>query len=188
MATYFRCGQNEAFKVCEKCWKPFVTELENAIIFTRNPEGSIDPGCLEEGHNKRNLTFPARHFTGVTKVVSQLPNLTKETIFILSSDMAHYRAPDPKREQFRRYLEKAGVVDCLTNVLVALYEQQEKPSNALEFVKEHLTVGGMKTADTEALQQEVSDLRKKCASLTEENKGLKSKLQQYEQEEGAKAD
>ncbi|RXN13448.1 C-Myc-binding [Labeo rohita] len=48
--------------------------------------------------------------------------------------MAHYRpVSESKREQFRRYLEKAGVLNSLTNVLVALYEEQEKPNNALEY-------------------------------------------------------
>uniref|UniRef100_A0AC11BZQ8 MYC binding protein n=12 Tax=Laurasiatheria TaxID=314145 RepID=A0AC11BZQ8_SHEEP len=28
--------------------------------------------------------------------------------------MAHYKAADSKREQFRRYLEKSGVLDTLT--------------------------------------------------------------------------
>ncbi|XP_031709013.1 c-Myc-binding protein [Anarrhichthys ocellatus] len=102
--------------------------------------------------------------------------------------MAHSRAPDPKREQFRRYLEKAGVVDSLTSVLVSLYEQPEKPNNALEFVKEHLNSGGHTSADAEALQQEVIDLRQRCARLAEENKDLKSRLQRYEPEDGATAD
>ncbi|XP_068591804.1 c-Myc-binding protein-like [Cebidichthys violaceus] len=102
--------------------------------------------------------------------------------------MAHYRTPDPKREQFRRYLEKAGVVDSLTSVLVSLYEQPEKPNNALEFVKQHLNSGGQTPADAEALQQEVIDLRQRCARLAEENKDLKSRLQRYESEDGAAAD
>ncbi|XP_019948877.1 c-Myc-binding protein-like isoform X2 [Paralichthys olivaceus] len=94
--------------------------------------------------------------------------------------MAHHRAPDTKREQFRRYLEKAGVVDSLTSVLVALYEQPERPSNALEFVKQHLGAAGQTSANTEPLQQEVIDLRQRCARLAEENKDLKTKLQHYE--------
>ncbi|KAM9353778.1 c-Myc-binding protein-like [Symphorus nematophorus] len=102
--------------------------------------------------------------------------------------MAHYRAPDSKREQFRRYLEKAGVVDSLTSVLVALYEQPERPSNALEFVKEHFCAVGLMSADTEALQQEVKDLRQRCARLEEENKDLKTRLLRYEPEGGATAD
>ncbi|XP_074509157.1 c-Myc-binding protein-like [Sebastes fasciatus] len=99
--------------------------------------------------------------------------------------MAHYRAPDPKREQFRRYLEKAGVVDSLTSVLVALYEQPEKPSNALEFVKQLLNAVGQTSPDTEALQQEVVDLTQRCARLAEENKDLKTRLLRYEPEDGA---
>uniref|UniRef100_A0A3Q3JSI7 Uncharacterized protein n=1 Tax=Monopterus albus TaxID=43700 RepID=A0A3Q3JSI7_MONAL len=38
----------------------------------------------------------------------------------------------------------------------------------------------LKYSDTDALQQEVSDLRQKCARLAQENKDLKTKLQRYE--------
>ena len=37
-----------------------------------------------------------------------------------------YRAADSKREEFRKYLEKAGVLDAMTKVLVGLYEEPEK--------------------------------------------------------------
>ncbi|XP_008278809.1 C-Myc-binding protein [Stegastes partitus] len=94
--------------------------------------------------------------------------------------MAHHRGPDPKREQFRRYLEKAGVIDSLTSVLVSLYEEREKPSNALEFVKQHLSAVGHPSPDTETLQQEVIDLRQRCARLAEENKDLKTRLRRHE--------
>uniref|UniRef100_A0A3B3YZX6 MYC binding protein n=1 Tax=Poecilia mexicana TaxID=48701 RepID=A0A3B3YZX6_9TELE len=90
--------------------------------------------------------------------------------------MAHYRASDSKREHFRRYLEKTGVVDSLTSVFVSLYEQQEKPPNALEYVKEHLGAVPLTSPDTEALQQEVNDLRQRCACLEEENKDLKARV------------
>ncbi|KAF3692199.1 c-Myc-binding protein Associate of Myc 1 [Channa argus] len=103
--------------------------------------------------------------------------------------MAHYRSSD-KREQFRRYLEKAGVVDSLTSVLVALYEQSERPNNALEFVKQHLGASGPTPEGTEALQKEVIDLRQRYIRLMEENKDLKTRLQRYElqSEDRAKAE
>ncbi|XP_015230430.1 c-Myc-binding protein-like [Cyprinodon tularosa] len=94
--------------------------------------------------------------------------------------MAQYRASDPKRESFRRYLEKTGVTDSLTSVLVTLYEQQDKPANALEFVKQQLGAVSLMSTDTEALQQEVNDLRQRCARLEDENEDLKAKLQKYE--------
>lgn len=40
---------------------------------------------------------------------------------------------ESKREEFRRYLEGAGVLDALTKVLVGLYEEPDKPPDALEY-------------------------------------------------------
>ncbi|XP_056448924.1 c-Myc-binding protein-like [Gadus chalcogrammus] len=94
--------------------------------------------------------------------------------------MAHYRASDSKREQFRRYLEKGGVLDSLTGVLVSLYEQPEKPSNALDFLKQQLGAAGEEMEETQALRQELARLREQCEVLGEENKDLRSRLQRYE--------
>ncbi|KQL60654.1 c-Myc-binding protein [Amazona aestiva] len=68
--------------------------------------------------------------------------------------MAHYKAEDSKREQFRRYLEKAGVLDALTKA----------PENP----------------EIEALRLEVAEMKEKYEAVLEENKTLKAKLAQYE--------
>ncbi|XP_060771555.1 C-Myc-binding protein [Neoarius graeffei] len=94
--------------------------------------------------------------------------------------MAHYRASESKREQFRRYLEKVGVLDSLTNVLVALYEETEKPSNALEFIKQHLSTGDSDSNKAEVLQVELDKLQQKYDLLQEENCELRNRLLQYE--------
>lgn len=94
--------------------------------------------------------------------------------------MAHYRTSESKREQFRRYLEKTGVLDTITSVLVELYEENDKPNNALDFIKLHLGAAGEEQADAEALRMELSDLQVKCTQLTEENKELRNRLMQYE--------
>lgn len=39
---------------------------------------------------------------------------------------------EAKKDEFRAYLEKTGVVDQLTKVLVSLYEETDKPNNPLE--------------------------------------------------------
>ncbi|XP_051247281.1 c-Myc-binding protein-like [Dicentrarchus labrax] len=95
--------------------------------------------------------------------------------------MAHYRASESKREQFRRYLEKSGVLDTITSVLVALYEETDKPNNALDFIKLHLGAAGPEPADVETLRMELADLQQKCNLLMEENKELRNRLMQYEQ-------
>ncbi|XP_068603777.1 C-Myc-binding protein [Brachionichthys hirsutus] len=94
--------------------------------------------------------------------------------------MAHYRASESKREHFRRYLEKSGVLDAITSALVALYEETDKPNNALDFIKLHLGAAGPEPADTEALRMELDDLQQKFNLLMEENKELRNKLMQCE--------
>ena len=44
---------------------------------------------------------------------------------------------ETKRDEFRRYLEKAGVMDALTKVLVGLYEEPDKPNDALMYVSDN---------------------------------------------------
>ncbi|KAM9116327.1 C-Myc-binding protein isoform 2-T2 [Pangshura tecta] len=90
--------------------------------------------------------------------------------------MAHYKATDSKREQFRRYLEKSGVLDTLTKVLVALYEEPEKPNNALDFLKHHIGAAAPENPEVEALRLEVAEVKEKYEAVLEENKKLKAKL------------
>lgn len=94
--------------------------------------------------------------------------------------MTAYKGSDSKREEFRKYLEKAGVLDALTKVLVGLYEEPEKPNNALDFLKQHLGASGPDTSDVEALKLEVTELRQEVEQLKDKNNELKEKLQQYE--------
>lgn len=42
------------------------------------------------------------------------------------------QSTETKKEEFRKYLERAGVIDQLTRVLVGLYEETDKPANAIE--------------------------------------------------------
>ncbi|XP_044856804.1 c-Myc-binding protein-like [Mauremys mutica] len=90
------------------------------------------------------------------------------------------QATESKREQFRRYLEKSGVLDTLTKVLVALYEEPEKPNNALDFLKHHIGAAAPENPEIEALPLEVAEMKEKYEAVLEENKKLKAKLSQYE--------
>ena len=92
------------------------------------------------------------------------------------STMAHYKAADSKREQFRRYLEKSGVLDTLTKVLVALYEEPEKPNSALDFLKHHLGAATPENPEIELLRLELAEMKEKYEAIVEENKKLKTKV------------
>ena len=71
---------------------------------------------------------------------------------------------DAKKDEFRKYLEKAGVLELLTKSLVQLYEEPEKPSDALTYLKK--TVGGSQgdKSEIEILQTENSELKVKVIS------------------------
>ncbi|TXG66008.1 hypothetical protein EZV62_007283 [Acer yangbiense] len=77
--------------------------------------------------------------------------------------MRNKEEKDAKKEAFRKYLDSSGVLDALTKVLVALYEQNDKPSSALEFVQQKL--GGPTVSEYENLQAEMSDLQTKYDDL-----------------------
>ena len=70
---------------------------------------------------------------------------------------------EAKKEEFRTYLEKAGVIDQLTKVLVGLYEEPEKPNNAIEFIKKML--GAPSDTDVEELKAMNEELKREKAEL-----------------------
>uniref|UniRef100_A0A453D712 c-Myc-binding protein n=1 Tax=Aegilops tauschii subsp. strangulata TaxID=200361 RepID=A0A453D712_AEGTS len=75
---------------------------------------------------------------------------------------------EAKKEGFRKYLESSGVLDTLTKALVALYEENDKPSSAVEFVQQKL--GGPSISDYEKLKAEKLDLQLKYNELLETHK------------------
>ena len=87
---------------------------------------------------------------------------------------------EQKKEEFRKFLEKTGVIDQLTKVLVGLYEEPEKPQNAVEFIKRSLGAPqdndtDQLKADNEELKRMVADLQKKVDVLTRELEAERAK-------------
>ncbi|XP_066395844.1 uncharacterized protein [Miscanthus floridulus] len=79
------------------------------------------------------------------------------------------QGPDREaKKAFRKYLESSGALDTLTKVLVALYEENDKPSSAVEFVQQKL--GGPSISDYEKLKAEKLDLQLKYDKLLETQK------------------
>eukprot|EP01029_Cantina_marsupialis_P015846 TRINITY_DN3492_c0_g1_i1.p2 TRINITY_DN3492_c0_g1~~TRINITY_DN3492_c0_g1_i1.p2 ORF type:complete len:106 (+),score=36.98 TRINITY_DN3492_c0_g1_i1:35-319(+) len=94
--------------------------------------------------------------------------------------MDQYQTPDSKKEEYRKYLEKSGIVDALTKVLVALYEEPERPDNdAVDYLKKFL--GAPRGVDVEALQAENERLRKENDELKETVKELNSRIAEDDQ-------
>lgn len=73
--------------------------------------------------------------------------------------MPETKKPETKREEFRRYLDQAGLLDLLTQFLVTLYEEQEKPSDAVAYMRKSLASGAADAADIETLRAEIEELK-----------------------------
>ena len=74
-----------------------------------------------------------------------------------------FQTTDSKKEEFRKYLEKSGVIDQLTRVLVGLYEEPERPQIAIDFIKKYL--GAPSDVDVEAMKAEYEQLKEQNAEL-----------------------
>merc|ERR1712146_151392 len=81
---------------------------------------------------------------------------------------------EQKKEEFRKYLEKAGVIDQLTKVLVGLYEEPEKPGNVIEFIKKSL--GAPSDTDVYQLMAENEELKRTKAELEAKIQTLEAEL------------
>jgi len=97
---------------------------------------------------------------------------------------------EAKREEFRKYLEKEGVLEFLTKQLVKLYEETDKPENALDYLKSNV-VGSQPPANEsriEELEKENSSLKDRVKVLEEQNQTLLQQLEDKVKSEQAKVE
>merc|ERR1712051_855466 len=90
----------------------------------------------------------------------------------------------PRKEEFQKYLEKAGVIDQLTKLLVSLYENPDRPENALDYIKQFLGANGQ-NANEDQLQKRIAELEAENKQKDEEIAGLKEQMAKAAQPEDA---
>jgi DNA polymerase I-like protein with 3'-5' exonuclease and polymerase domains len=86
---------------------------------------------------------------------------------------------ETKREAFRKYLETGNVLETLTHALVSLYEEPERPSDPLNYIRESIGAGG--GVDVEALVRRNQDLKEEISNLTQQIAELEGKVPPAEQ-------
>ena len=97
-------------------------------------------------------------------MITSLFRLSRLKIKMSSTKMSQ----DAKKEEFKKYLEKAGVLELLTKSLVSLYEEPEKPGDAVNYLKK--TVGGTDNdkQEIEKLQTENTELKAKVCFVVKQ--------------------
>lgn len=71
---------------------------------------------------------------------------------------------EKKREEFRKYLECAGVIDSLSKALIKLYEEGDKPEDAVQFLRENMC----ETCPTDGEVSEMKDNYEKALTRISE--------------------
>merc|ERR1712025_207394 len=84
------------------------------------------------------------------------------------------------KDEFRKYLEKTGVIDMLTKSLVQLYEEPDKPSDAVDYLKGQVGRCSEDKTAIEALTQENKELKEKLEKLTAGQAELEAKISALE--------
>lgn len=89
-----------------------------------------------------------------------------------------YKSADHKKEEYKRYLEKSGVTDALTKVMVSLYEEPDRPSNAIEYIRKYLgtNAGGGGSSEYDLMKKENEELKKKMKELETQIGDLRREL------------
>ena len=88
-----------------------------------------------------------------------------------------YQTVESKKEEFRKYLETSGAIDQLTRVLVQLYEEPEKPSNAIDFIKKCL--GSPSDIDVDKMAIEYEKLKHENQQLRAKVEELRTELENF---------
>jgi seryl-tRNA synthetase len=87
---------------------------------------------------------------------------------------------EAKKDEFRNYLEKTGVIDQLTRTLVSLYEESDKPQNALEYINHKLSF--IKRNLNAPDDIDTDNLKNEYLKLKDENERLRRKIDELTKE------
>jgi hypothetical protein len=82
-------------------------------------------------------------------------------------------------------LEKSGVIDSLTKVLVGLYEVPERPGNAIDFIKEYL--GAPVGVDVDELRTIIENQKKEIEEKDNMIAELRTQIEEMGNDNGEDA-
>lgn len=89
---------------------------------------------------------------------------------------------EKKRDEFRKYLEGAGAIDNLTKALIKLYEQQNKPEDAVKFLRKNMCESCPDDEQFEIVSADLEKANKKICELERELSKMKGSIRRSSSE------
>lgn len=78
--------------------------------------------------------------------------------------------------QYRKYLERAGVIDALSKALIKLYEEQNKPEDAIRFVRKFMCESCPDDAQYDVMKNDLDEAKTTIARLEQELERLRGQM------------
>lgn len=78
--------------------------------------------------------------------------------------------------QYRKYLERAGVIDALSKALIKLYEEQNKPEDAIRFVRKFMCESCPDDAQYDLMKNDLEEAKTTIARLEQELERLRGQM------------
>ncbi|XP_055544226.1 arginine kinase 1-like [Wyeomyia smithii] len=83
---------------------------------------------------------------------------------------------DQKREAFRKYLESAGAIDCLSKALIKLYQEEQKPEDACKFIRQIMCEACPTDEQVSEMAQDLENAKQKICCLEREITSMKGEI------------
>lgn len=83
-----------------------------------------------------------------------------------------------KREDFKKYLNRLGVIEALTKVLIDLYEMEERPTDPLDYIRTHMTETINEREELKILQIQHDNMVAQIREMEEENMKIAKTLKE----------
>ncbi|KAM7362526.1 uncharacterized protein ACRADG_013164 isoform 1-T3 [Cochliomyia hominivorax] len=85
-----------------------------------------------------------------------------------------FKPIDPKRDEYRRYLERGGIIESLTKVFVRILK--ERPEDPTQYLLQNLGDARLQADNIAYLQSELEDARNEIQRLREIIRGINPEL------------
>ncbi|XP_039437019.1 arginine kinase Lit v 2-like [Culex pipiens pallens] len=89
---------------------------------------------------------------------------------------------EQKREAFRKYLEGAGAIDCLSKALIKLYQQEQKPEDACKFLRQIMCETCPTDEQVTEMTKDLADSKKEICCLKKEIMSMKGEVRRSSSE------